>query len=144
MRKLKKKKKRKSRKTVIIALVSVVILGVSMISICLPKNKKTSQVPNDYLAVFQGGSGEITHSTYIYKLDNGKKDCGYKYINTTNITKSWGSSDCDVNKTEEGTVVYVKDIFQIAKENNAYSYVTLPGDSKTYTVEEYEEITTSN
>ena len=134
----------KNKIKIIIILFIVIILGVIITFLCLSRNNNNIQIPNDYLAVFQGGSGEITYSTYIYKLDNEKKDSGYKYINTTNTTTSWGSSDWNINKTEEGTVVFAKDLFRIAEENNAYSYVELPNNKETYTIEEYQEMILSN
>lgn len=71
-----------SRKKVelkIITLMIIVILG--WFGFCLyVKYQNRNIVPDDYIAVFNGGSGEVTYSTYIYKIDNGHASYGFKYI----------------------------------------------------------------
>ena len=61
-------------------------------------------------------------------------------INTENTTKSYGSSDWIIRKTGEGTVDWTDGVFKVAYENNAYDYVQLPNDSKTYTIEEFQNM----
>ena len=39
--------------------------------------------------------------------------------------------------TGRGKVSWTDDVFKVAKENNAYSFVRLPNDDKMYTIEEF-------
>lgn len=103
-----------------IIIVSILLTGITMYSFYSPI--KSDKILENYIAVFNEGSGEITYQTYIYKLNNGHANYGFEYINTTNTTTSWGSTDW--NKiTSKGTVNCTDNVFTIAKNNNAYSYV---------------------
>ena len=88
--------------------------------------------------MFHGGSGEVTKSTYIYKIDNGHANMGFKYINTENHTESWGSSEWITKIVDEGEFDFTDGAFVVAKKHGAYSYVVEPGNDKTYTIEEYQ------
>jgi len=103
---------------------------------------QNNEIPDNYIAVFNGGSGELTYSTYIYKIENGLDNSGYKYINTMNSTTSYGSSEWNHKITGEGTVQWTDEVFEKAKENGAYSYVLY--NEKTYTIEEFMEIFLKN
>lgn len=118
-----------------VVILIIVIFIVSYIIVII--NKNNGKIPYDYIAVFHGGSGEITYETYIYKIDNGHLNLGFEYINVTNTTTSWGSDEWNTKITKRGSVQWTDDVFGIAKENNAYSYVTLPNSDKTYTIEEF-------
>lgn len=126
------------KKTIMIIIVIVFLIVIA--GIAYPLLLKNNNIPNNYIAVFHGGSGEMTHSTYIYKINNGHDNYGFKYINTENTTKSYGSSEWIIKKTKEGTVTWMDDVFKVAYENNAYDYVQLPNDSKTYTIEEFQDM----
>ena len=95
------------------------------------------EISDNYIAVFHGGAGEIVYETYIYKIDNNQANYGFSYINVTRTTKSYGSDEWNTKITKKGEVSWTDDVFQVAEKNNAYSYVTLPGDNKTYTIEEF-------
>ena len=118
-----------------VVILIIVIFIVSYIIVIIKKNN--GKIPDDYIAVFHGGSGETTYETYIYKIDNGHANFGFDYINVTNTTKFWGSDEWDTKITQRVSVQWTDDVFGIAKENNAYSYVTLPNSDKTYTIEEF-------
>lgn len=118
-----------------IIILLIVLTGVKMYQLYSPI--KSDKIPEDYIAVFNGGSGERTYSTYIYKINNGQANYGFNYINTINTTTSWGSSNWNIIITSKGTVNGTKEVFAIAKENNAYAYVKRPNDSKIYTIDEY-------
>ena len=94
----------------------------------------------DEVATFHGGSGEVTYETVIYKVPNGQYNMGFKYENRTCTTRSWGSSEWDCSTTKIGEVTWTEDVFLIAKNNGAYSYVTRPNDSKTYSINEFEKM----
>ena len=103
-----------------------------------------NEIPDNYIAVFNGGAGEITYSTYIYKIDNGRDNYGFKYINTTNTTESYGSPNLIKKVTKKGEVSWSDEVFEVAEDNCAYSYVQLPNDNKTYTIEEFSEMFITN
>ena len=75
-------------KYIIIGLISVsvivMILGIILI-LLNTNNVYSDKIPDNYIAIFNGGSGEVTYQTYIYKIDNGQDNYGFKYINTTKI-----------------------------------------------------------
>ena len=123
-------KSKKIRKYLYIFIfVSITVLLLTLVLILLPNSKEKlhdNKIPNDYIAVFNGGSGEITYKTYIYKINNKKENMGFKYINTTCTTKSWGSSEYNENITAKGKITFTDGVFEVAEDNNAYSYVTIP------------------
>lgn len=85
-----------------------------------------------YFAVLHGGGGEITHQTYVFKSDE-----GYSYINTTSTTVSWGSPQWEEKVTDKGSAKTKEDIVEIAKENGADAFVTIPEDSATYKIKDF-------
>lgn len=127
---------------IIILILALLVTGITMYRFY--NTNTDDDIPGNYIAVFYGGSGEKTYSTYIYKVDNGHESYGFNYINTTNTTTSWGSSDWDIQVTSKGNVHWMNDVFRIAKENNAYSYVKLPNRKTSYTIEEFADIFMKN
>ena len=63
----------KNNKKIIIIIGIIVLL---IIGVIIAVNMKREEPSDDYIAVFHGGVGEVTHQTYIYK--NGD---GFKYVN---------------------------------------------------------------
>ena len=95
------------------------------------------EITDDYIAVFHGGSGELTYLTYIYKIDNGHDNCGFEYISA----ESYGmTADQTIRILDIGTVLWTEDVFPAAEANNAYDFVTLPGDRNTYTIDEFKDM----
>ena len=128
--------KSKKRNIIVCIAVAVVLIIAIVVNMTLNKSTKNSdKIPQDYIAVFHGGAGEITYETYIYKIDNDQDNYGFKYINTESTTVSWGSSEWTTRITGTGTVDWTDDVFDVAYKNNAYSYVTSKG--KQYTIEEF-------
>ena len=115
----------------------LIIIALVFGSIIYINKTTNNKIPDGYIAIFHGGAGEITYETYIYKKDNGHANSGFDYINVTNTTVSWGSSEWNSKITKRGSVQWTDDVFEVAKENGAYSYVTLPNSDKTYTIEQY-------
>jgi hypothetical protein len=106
-----------------------------------PSEKTTdldNEIPNDYVAVFHGGSGEVTYETYIYKIDNGHDNYGFQYINVVSHNQSYGSSKWNHKVTGKGVFDWTDGAFTVAKKNNAYSYVTEPNNDNIYTIEEFQ------
>ena len=124
----------------LIMILIIIALIVSYILITIKKsgdNTDNDKVPDGYIAVFHGGSGEITYETYIYKINNKQANSGFNYVNVTKTTTHWGSSEWNTKITKSGSVQWTDNIFEVARENNAYSCVTLPNSNKIYTIEEY-------
>ena len=94
-----------------------------------------TEITDDYIAVFHGGSGELTYQTYIYAVDLGVGNYGYEYINS----ELYGMSAASLKEkiVEVGCVAWSDDVFAKAKEFGAYSYVTIPGDSEIYSIDEF-------
>lgn len=120
-----------------VAIISIIIVLLIVFIIILFKLNNYNEIPNGYIAVFHGGVGEQTYETYIYKQNNKPENSGFDYINVTSTTISYGSSQWNKRITKKGSVQWTDDVFIVAKENNAYSYVTLPNSDKIYTIEEY-------
>lgn len=129
------------RKGLCFILGIVIILGV-LLGVNAFVNKETmvsDDIPEKYLFVFHGGSGELTKSTYIYKIDNEHANMGFKYINTENYTKYWGSSERIIKIVDQGEFVWTDGAFTIAKKHGAYSYIIEANNDKSFTIEEYQK-----
>lgn len=125
-------------KKIIIPIVLSIILIICFIAFIIIRNiKNNDTIPTDYIAIFNGGTGEVTYSTYIYKIDNNQPNYGFKYINTINTTTYWGSTKTTAKIIDQGTVDWTDEVFIIAQNHGAYSYVLLPNSNKTYTIEEF-------
>ena len=128
------------KKAICIVLGILLILGIwGSIKLYTTYNyNKSDEIPEGYLFVFHGGCCEVTRSTYVYKIDNGKANMGFKYIHTENHTESWGSPNWIIKIVDEGKVDFTDGVFVKAKEHGAYSYIKEPGNDKTFTIEEYQ------
>lgn len=124
------------KRIIILGSAAVVLFIFSIIVLLLNNVSNSDIIPDDYIAVFNGGAGEITYSTYIYKIDNGHANYGFEYINTTNTTKYWGSTEWDTKITKKGKFTWTDEAFAIAKKNYAYSYVKVPS-GEIYTIDEF-------
>ncbi len=126
---------------VIILVISIIISSILLVT--MNKNSEDTinndKIPDGYIAIFHGGSGEQIYETYIYKNHNDEyhANSGFDYINVISTTISWGSSQWNKEITKTGTVQWTDDVFTVAEENHAYSFVTLPNSNKIYTIEEY-------
>lgn len=123
-----------------IVLIGVAILCVVTVGIIL-YYYNYQKIPNDYIAIFHGGSGEVTYSTYVYQKDNLSR---IKYINTINTTVSWGSTEREIKVIKRGEVTFAIDVFKVAEENGAYIYVEFPNDNQIYPVDEFIQRLTKN
>lgn len=129
---------------ILLFIVSLVVGAIIIGGILVAKRSgnivNSDEIPEGYIAVFHGGSGEQTYETYIYKINNEQENYGFEYINTTSTTTYWGSGKQNIKITKRGSVDWTDKVFVVAKENNAYSFVTLPNSDKIYTIEEYMQI----
>lgn len=111
----------KGKKFIIVLIIIIILLVVAFIYL--------TRIPKDYMSIFHGEY----NNTYIYKIENDIDHYGFKYINTTKVAgKEIMIGFGEVNSTD--------DLFPIAKKNNAYLYVTIPGIEGELTIEEYQEI----
>lgn len=127
-------------KVIFLIVGIIVICSIIITSILIESNKNSDEIPGGYIAVFHGGGGEQTYETYIYKQNNHQKNYGFDYINVTSTTVYWGSTNLKRIITNKGSVQWTDDVFDVAKKNNAYSFVTLPNSNDTYTIEEFQEM----
>ncbi len=131
-------KSKKTKRIVMIIMITITIIAGFLIAFKKKNNEiRNDEIPDNYIAVFHGGSGEVTYSTYIYKIDNGHANYGFEYINTTNTTVSWGSSKIKTKITDRGKFDWTDGAFTVAKKNGAYEYVMLPNSNKRYTIDEF-------
>ena len=131
------------KKTIIIISIILLIAIISIVFIFKKTNINifySNEIPDGYVAVFHGGAGEITYETYIYKIDNDQANYGFEYINTTSHTVRYGSSEWTHKVTGKGKIGFTDEVFIVAKDNYAYSYVTKPNDSKIYSIEEFQSM----
>ncbi len=88
--------------------------------------------PGDYIVCIRGGVGERTYETYVYE-----KDEGYKYINVTSTTVSWGSSKWDHVVEKTGTVSTKEEVVEAAKKHGADSFITYPGSFDSHPISDF-------
>ena len=131
----------KKKVFIILSIVLLSIISLIIILFFIIKSNSSYQVPDGYIAEFHGGYGEVTYTTYIYKIDNSKDNYGFKYISVEYTTISYGNPQSKGKLIEKGEVGFTDEVFTVAKKNNSYSYVKLPNDnSKIYSIEEYQNM----
>ena len=106
----------KKRYLIILGIV-LLLVEVAFVSISYMRDD-TGEVPYDYVAVFKGETGEIVHSTYVYKTKKKKKTV-YKYVNTVSTLNGYDSTSWNEKVTKKGTLKKKKKIYKIAKKNEA-------------------------
>lgn len=127
----------KRKMLVLIILVMLISFGICVFIVLNNRIKSNYVIPDNYIAVFHGGSGEVIYETYIYKNNKGDVNYGFDYINVTKTATSAKIDSYDVKITKRGSVEWTDNVFEVANDNGAYSYVTLPNNSKTYTIEQF-------
>jgi len=130
-----KKTQKSPQKKIVAIACSIVFFIICCIVIFFFKTPKPQTIPDNYIAIFHGGVGELTHETYVYKIND--PDYNYVYINTESHTVRWGSSEWITTVTGQGKVAQANEIFSAAWSNDAYQYVSTPGNNKTYTIKEF-------
>ena len=114
-------------------IIPIIVVFISLVVVItfLIIDGISSSIPNDYIAVFQGESVNTKYSTYIYKIDNEHANMGFKYISTITIKGK-------TNIKDKGEFSWTDGAFIVAKKHGAYDYVEIPGDTKRYTIEEFQ------
>ena len=122
----------KIKRCLIVVLLIIVLIIVTIFIL----NKAASNVTinDNYIAVFNGGSGELMVQTYVYLNDD-----IYEYINVTKVTESWESSKWIYKINSTGRFENKEDAFVISKKHGADSYVEIPNDDKQYSMEEFKK-----
>lgn len=135
-----------NKKKIVLIIIFVILIVLVFVMGIIAKNEESSKhddykkIPDNYIAVFHGGVGEVTYETYIYKIKNEPANYGFRYINTTSHTKHWGSTEWETKITKKGKFSWTDEAFVIAEKNGAYDYVKLPNDNKTYSIEEFQRM----
>lgn len=119
----------KNKKYLIIVGLFVVVIIFSLPTIL--KGGFSKSLSEDAVAIFHD-SNDINR-TYIYKEDNGQANMGFRYINAIGHGKSYKIFSTGVFDFTDGA-------FEIAKEHGAYNYVTVPGNERKYSIEEFQSM----
>lgn len=119
----------KDKKYLIIVGIFVVVIIFSLLTIL--KGGSYKSLSEDAIAIFHD-SNDINR-TYIYKEDNGQANMGFRYINAIGHGKSYKIFSTGVFDFTDGA-------FEIAKEHGAYNYVTVPGNERKYSIEEFQSM----
>lgn len=125
------------KNTLVIIIISLILAQAAIIAYSYTTDNEMI-VKDDYIAVFKGESGETVNSTYMYVKKKKKKKV-YSYINTTSNLSGYDSTNWTEKITKKGKLKKRKKIFEIAKKNNAYSYVKYE-DGKIYSIEEFKKM----
>ena len=131
------------KKYFIILITIVILISIIGMFFLISKNESSNEIPNDYIIIFKGENGQIVNTTYIYeKIEKKKKKIikTYKYINTTSTYNGYDSSSWTEEVTKKGTLKKKNEIFIIAQENNANSYVKYLPEDQIYTIEDFKNI----
>ena len=119
----------KDKKYLIIVGIFVVVIIFSLLTIL--KGGSGKSLSEDAIAIFHD-SNDINR-TYIYKEDNGQANMGFRYINAIGHGKSY-------KIFSKGVFDFTDGAFEIAKEHGAYNYVTVPGNERKYSIEEFQSM----
>lgn len=125
------------KKRNIIILIIIILLLQGIMIFYSYHSKFDNIIPTNYQVVFKGETGEAVYSTYLYSKKKGKK-ISYSYINTNSTLSSYDSSLWNEEIINKGKLKNIDDIFSIAQENNAYSYVLFE-DGKILSIEEFKK-----
>ena len=131
------------KKYFIILITIVILISIIGMFFLISKNESSNEIPNDYIIVFKGENGQIVNTTYIYEKTEKKKKKiikTYKYINTISTYNGYDSSSWTEKVTKKGTLKKKNEIFKIAQENNANSYVKYLPENQIYTIEDFKNI----
>lgn len=126
------------KNAVIILIIGLILAQVTIIAYSYINDDK-AVVKDDYIAVFKSESGESVNATYLYVTKKKNKKKKYTYINTKSTYSGYDSTNWTEKITKTGTLKKRKKIFEIAKKNNAYSYVRYE-DGKIYSIEEFKKM----
>ncbi len=126
----------KKRVLIPIIILLVIVIEAIVVTISYKGNNKEI-IPNNYIIVFKGETGEKVNTTYIYKVKK-KKKTTYKYINTVTNYTGKDSSQIEEKIIKKGSLKKLKEAKKIATKNNAASYVKYE-DGNIYTMEEFQE-----
>ena len=119
---------------VFVIIIALIVILSTVVIILFNTNK--NDIPNGYIAVFKGESTDVVHTTYLYKEKKKKK---YSYINTITRLDRNDSSMWNEEILQQKKLKKKKDIFKVAKENEADSYVKYEKDGNIYTIEEFKK-----
>ena len=115
-------------RTKIYIIIGILVVVVGFLFIFLGSNKTLS---DEAIAIFH--DDKDTYRTYIYKLDTGQANMGFRYVNAVGRSKSF-------KEMSNGEFDFTDGAFKVAREHGAYSYVTIPGNERKYSIEEFQSM----
>lgn len=115
-----------------IIIVNLLVLVIAGVLFLLLKNDKEILVSDEYLVKFSGGSGEMVFNTYVYETNS--KKYKYKYVLTTETTKSWGSTEWEETVNKEGFAKSMDEVVSIAKDHGC-GYAAM--EAERWSMDEY-------
>jgi len=135
------------KKSLIIKLLIIIFFIETIIiySISINKNIKNEvKIDEKYecIAIFKGESLQNINTTYLL-VKKDKKNYKYKYINTIILLNKDEQVEIKEEIIKKDKIKKIEKIFEVAKNNNAYSYVKNNEDNKIYTIDEYKNIITN-
>ena len=90
-------------------------------------------IEDGYIAVLSDGGGEIVYKTYVYKDGD-----GYRYVNATSQTVSWGAAKWEVRVDDRGNAATKEEVVKASEIHGSCGCMNLPGDySRIYTIDEF-------
>ena len=126
-------------KKLFVFMFSLLVLFQFIIVFNVVNKKDYEKVPNNYVAVFRGENTDVVYSTYIYKIHNNKKTI-YRYVNTMIIMSGYDNDSFEEVTLDRGYVKNVNKLFDIAENNNSYSYVKYIEDDTIYSLGEFKKV----
>ena len=91
-----------------------------------------TEIVDGYCAVLHNGAGEIMQVTYVYKTDS-----GFRYINATSTTVSYGSTKWKDTVKSSGTAATKEEVVDAARQFGSCGFATYPGDMNPYSIDEF-------
>ena len=99
---------------------------------CLGSQAADAEIEDGWIAVLSDGAGEVIFETYVYETDD-----GYRYVNVTATTISWGSAKWDRVINGSGNADTRDDVVTAATEHGSAGFVRLPDDDTVYSIDDF-------
>ena len=99
---------------------------------CLDTRITDAEIEDGWIAVLSDGAGEVILETYVYETDG-----GYRYVNVTATTVSWGSAKWNRTIDGSGTAATRDEVVNAATEHGSAGFVRLPDDDTIYSTDDF-------
>ncbi|MBO5460198.1 MAG: dockerin type I repeat-containing protein [Ruminococcus sp.] len=81
----------------------------------IERSSESFVIPDGYIAIFHGNLDDASEETYIYKIDNGAANYGFKYINVERSSFNIYHTE-RVALTGQGEVMWTDDVFKLLRK----------------------------